>query len=124
MYTLLFGCYMNRRLNDTLRRRIKSIATAAMDSGLASLWYDKAIPSLERCVVEQESEELKLKDLASVFYLYAAFCVASVLVFAAELLVNRCTHLGNRERLHRRPRRLIRPGPRNVFVRHQAMAVF
>ncbi|KAH7937712.1 hypothetical protein HPB49_014858 [Dermacentor silvarum] len=57
--------------------------------------YNMAIPSLERCTAAREEEELKLRDMASVFYVYAAFSLLSVLVLVAEVIVSRyASHRG------------------------------
>ncbi|KAL1436540.1 hypothetical protein MTO96_049446 [Rhipicephalus appendiculatus] len=86
MYTLILGPYMSRQMNETLRKRIKKLATAFVESGIVSHLYDTAIPSLDRCSVAGEREELKLQDLASVFYLYAIFCFSSILIFVGEVI--------------------------------------
>ncbi|KAL1436539.1 hypothetical protein MTO96_049445 [Rhipicephalus appendiculatus] len=88
---------------------------AFMESGIPSHLYDTALPSLDRCSVVKAEEDLKLQDLASVFYLYAAFCLASILVFMAEVFVNRSTPQGRRARRHRRLRGSV--PPRRIFVR-------
>ncbi|XP_049272839.1 uncharacterized protein LOC125759006 [Rhipicephalus sanguineus] len=104
---------MNRQMDETLRKRIKRIATAIGESGLVRHLYDTRLPSLDRCRVVEEGEQLKLEDLASVFYLYAAFCLASILVLVAELLVHRYSPHERRAHRHRRLRRTVPP----LFVR-------
>ncbi|KAH8020882.1 hypothetical protein HPB51_007994 [Rhipicephalus microplus] len=113
MYTLIFGSYMKRQMNETLRKRIKRITTALGESGLFSHLYATAIPSLDQCSVVEEGDELRLQDLASVFYLYAAFCFASILAFVAELLVHRYSPPECHAYQQRRKRRSVAP----VFVR-------
>ncbi|KAH7937684.1 hypothetical protein HPB49_014544 [Dermacentor silvarum] len=93
--TLIFGAYMSRKMDEGLRRRIKKINTRLMESGIAFHKYNMAIPSLERCTAAREEEELKLRDMASVFYVYAAFSLLSVLVLVAEVIVSRyASHRG------------------------------
>ncbi|XP_075550450.1 uncharacterized protein LOC142584167 [Dermacentor variabilis] len=106
---------MNRRMDKGLRSRIKGITTALSEAGMVTHLYDTAIPSLDRCSVADEEDVLKLQDLASVFYLYAAFSLTSIIVFAAELLANRCAPIGKRARWHWRLERSV--GQRNIFVR-------
>ncbi|XP_065295939.1 probable glutamate receptor [Dermacentor albipictus] len=89
MCNVIFGTYMSRQMNVDLRQRIKKINTRLMESGIVFHKYNMAIPSLDRCTAAREEEKLKLRDLASVFYVYAAFCLLSVLVFAAELVAGR-----------------------------------
>ncbi|KAL3216140.1 hypothetical protein MRX96_033163 [Rhipicephalus microplus] len=113
MYTLIFGSYMKRQMNETLRKRIKRITTALGESGLFSHLYATAIPSLDQCRVVEEGDELRLQDLASVFYLYAAFCFASILAFVAELLVHRYSPPECHAYQQRRKRRSVAP----LFVR-------
>nr|XP_050026894.2 uncharacterized protein LOC126522200 [Dermacentor andersoni] len=110
---------MNRRMDKGLRRRIKRITTALSEAGMVTQLYHTAIPSLDRCSVADEEDVLKLQDLASVFYLYAAFCLTSIIVFVAELLANRGTPLGKRARLHWRLKRSV--GSQNILVRPVGM---
>ncbi|KAH7936646.1 hypothetical protein HPB49_002011 [Dermacentor silvarum] len=92
MYTLMPGGYMNRGLNYSLRRRIKRIATAFRESGIADLKYTKAMSPTERCSINEEEEQLKMQDMMSVFNLYAAFITACIFLFVAELITDRGIH--------------------------------
>ncbi|KAH7936645.1 hypothetical protein HPB49_002010 [Dermacentor silvarum] len=92
MYNLMPGGYMNRGLNYSLRRRIKRIATALQESGIVELKYTKAMSPIERCSINEEEEQLKMQDMMSVFYLYAAFIIACIFVFVAELITSRRIH--------------------------------
>ncbi|XP_077486472.1 uncharacterized protein LOC144097701 [Amblyomma americanum] len=87
MYSLLFGAYINRHVNATLRKRIKRITTALFEAGIVYHTYDMALPPLDRCLnVEGKEEDLTLGDMGSVFYVYCAFTAASILVFMAEMI--------------------------------------
>ncbi|KAL3184235.1 hypothetical protein MRX96_032347 [Rhipicephalus microplus] len=89
MYTFMFGVYMSRKLDQNLRDHIKRIVSIMRDVGIIDKTYNRAIPSLDRCSIVEEEEELKIKDVISIFALFAAFIMLSVLVFLAELVLPR-----------------------------------
>ncbi|KAH8031512.1 hypothetical protein HPB51_017785 [Rhipicephalus microplus] len=100
MYTFMFGVYMSRKLDQNLRDHIKRIVSIMRDVGIIDKTYNRAIPSLDRCSIVEEEEELKIKDVISIFALFAAFIMLSVLVFLAELVLPRFARRCRNNRLH------------------------
>ncbi|XP_077540840.1 putative glutamate receptor [Haemaphysalis longicornis] len=87
--------YMNRNMDSHLRYSIEKTVVILRESGIAEHVQVTTMPSLDPCVGIEEDQGLKLGDLASILYLYAALCALSVAVFVAELLACWCTSLRN-----------------------------
>lgn len=85
--------FLKNPLNISITYRLLRL----WEFGLGRYWVSKQIPTIEQCTVANERRsqstekqaKIKLKDLASAFFILGAGLGAAILSFLLELIVSR-----------------------------------